>query len=130
MAAVPLLRRRLGGDPVASVICGAFWLGNLVIIPSVVLEGVVGPRVSDALNDDLIEATGWLGALSMAYLLGFLAMGVVGWRRGVLPRPVCVALVAGAVLLVALPGLPGTEGYWIIPTMVALNASVALAGRD
>lgn len=129
LAGIPLLRRRFGTDPIANVVCGAFWLGNLVIVPVVLLEGTVGPRVSDALNDEIIDATAWLGGVSMAYLLGFLGMGVLGWRRAVLPGPVAGVLVAGALLLVALPGLPGTEGYWIIPTMVALNAAVAVAAN-
>lgn len=127
-AGVPLLRERLGPDPVAAVVCGAFWLGNVLIVPSVLVEGVVGPRVDDALNDEIIDATAWLGGLTMSYLLGFLAIGVLGWRRRVVARPVAALLVAGAVLLFALPGLPGTEGHWIIPTMVALNVATAAAG--
>jgi hypothetical protein len=69
-------------------------------------------------------------AIGFAWILGTLAFGIA-MARGGMYRTVQwagSALIAGAVVLVAGPGIPVAEGLWIIPASVLVGGALAVAG--
>lgn len=89
------------------------------------LPGGVGERLEAGPGGTVLAVIGF------AWLLGALGYGIgLAWRgttRAV--RSAGAVMAASVAVLIALPGLPGPEGAWIIPATVAVGlALVVTAG--
>ncbi len=131
VAGFPAVRERLGGDRYAALVVGALSAATMLIGTLVSLEAFASKYVDQATFDRISASTDGLSAVAMVCMVvGTAGVGVLGWRRNRLARPVSVVLVVTALLLFFVPALPGTEGYWVIGTLAAMNLAYAASARD
>ncbi|MEV0467552.1 hypothetical protein AB0I30_35460 [Nocardia tengchongensis] len=116
----------------AAVARALLFVGLTVAIPvGAYHEIYVAPRLSHH-EQSAIEAAALPvnGPLAAAFLLGFLLLAACALAapRPLLGRPAAVALIVAVVVMAGAEGLPGPEGWWIIPGTMVVGLVLAVAG--
>ncbi|MFE5289114.1 hypothetical protein ACFRAQ_29455 [Nocardia sp. NPDC056611] len=108
------------------------FVGLTVAIPvGAYHEIYVAPRLSHHEQSAIEEAALPVnGPLAAAFLLGFILLAVCALAapRPLLGRGSAVALILAVVAMAGAEGLPGAEGWWIIPGTIAVGLVLALGG--
>lgn len=125
-AGLPLLAGRLGPGRLARAAYALVWVGFVTMPANAYIELFAAPNIDHHTMHE-IESDMTLVALPLAFafIIGVPLLGIVGWRVGGLSRPVAAGLVIAGVTLLLGPGLPVTEGYWIIPATVIAGLALA-----
>jgi hypothetical protein len=125
-AALPRLAGPLGTGKLARVSTAMVWAAMLLVPVGAYFEVYVAPTLSEAAVKDIeSSAIAFWSVSSLLFILGSVLFGVAAFRVRAWTLPVRAALVAGPLLLMAAPGLPGVDGIWIIAGTTILGLGLA-----
>ena len=128
-AGLPAITHVMAHSRLARVGSAVTWLAMLLIPIGAYFEVYVAPELTEAAAHDIEEKALAFGvAQTLLFVAGPILLGAAAFMTRTWPVVVRLGLIAGPVLLLLLPGLPGGDGIWIIAGTAILGAALAGAG--